>query len=301
LKNKLPDNKNSKKPSAVSGTKSPENVKTVSSENKNIDYSTILGWAVGLLLIFLAICFDVDNSTGRITFSLNLGKNFFDFPSLFIVFGGTFCTLFASYPVDFFKRIKTHLKIVLFPREYSPMKYIDEMVALSKNARMHGLLSIETKANNIKDSFLKNSLLLVVDSVEAQKVRSLIDKELDHLEERHMRDIEMYLKGSEYAPAFGMLGTLIGLINLMKNLTDQDALMQNMAVALVTTFYGVILANLFFKPMASKLKARHDEEMLCKIIIFEGVMSIQDGENPNFIEEKLVRLLPDKYAKSRGL
>ncbi|GHU56819.1 motility protein A [Clostridia bacterium] len=258
---------------------------------KKIDYTTIIGWGVGILLILLAISFNVDRYTGSVNFNLKLASNFFDIPSVFIVFGGTFCVLFASYPIEFFKRVKTHLKVVIFPPQYSPALYIRAIVALAKSARMNGLLSIEEKVSNLDDVFLRNSLLMVIDSVEAQKVKISMETELDYLDARHSQDIEMYIKGSEYAPAFGMLGTLIGLINLLKNLTNQDALVQNMAVALVTTFYGVIIANLFFKPMAVKLQTRHDEEMLCKTIIAEGVMAIQDGDNPKFIEEKLMRLL----------
>ena len=153
-------------------------------------------------------------------------------------------------------------------------------------------LRLRISFSETKDKFLKNSILLVVDSIEPEKVRSLLNRELEYLEERHVQDTAFYYKGSEYAPAFGMIGTLIGLINLLANLEDTATLTKNMAVALVTTFYGVILANLIFKPIANKLKARHEEEYLCKMIISEGVQAIQDGDNPNFIQEKLTRLLP---------
>ena len=142
--------------------------------------------------------------------------------------------------------------------------------------------------------------MLVVDSVEPEKIKAVLENELDYLEDRHAQAQGFYLKMAEYAPAFGMAGTLIGLINLLANMSDADALAANMAVALVTTFYGVILANLIGKPIANKLKKRHEEEMLCKVIIKEGVQSIQDGDNPQFIEEKLMRLLPSTTPAPAG-
>jgi chemotaxis protein MotA len=147
---------------------------------------------------------------------------------------------------------------------------------------------------------MKNALMLVIDSVEPEKIKQVLETELDYLEDRHSQAQGFYMKMAEFAPAFGMAGTLIGLINLLANMSDADALAANMAVALVTTFYGVIMANLMGKPVANKLKKRHEEEMLCKVIISEGVQSIQDGDNPQFIEEKLMRLLPSKTGQKGG-
>ena len=119
---------------------------------------------------------------------------------------------------------------------------------------------------------------------------------MDYLDERHAQGRALYDKGASYAPAFGMIGTLIGLINLLKDLSDPSSLGPNMAVALITTFYGTILSNVIFTPISNKLQIRHDEEFLCKMIICEGVQGIQAGENPKFIEERLARLLPSgKY------
>ncbi|MEG2770023.1 MAG: MotA/TolQ/ExbB proton channel family protein, partial [Oscillospiraceae bacterium] len=153
------------------------------------------------------------------------------------------------------------------------------------------------KLNNTKDEFTRNSLMLVVDSVDPEKVKMLLESELDYLDERHAQAREFYDKGAAFGPAMGMLGTLIGLINLLKQMDDPSALGPAMAVALITTFYGSLLANLVFSPISAKLKARHDEEYLCKMIISEGVQSIQAGENPRFIEEKLTQFLSHASAK----
>lgn len=263
-----------------------------------MDITTIIGWILGTVLVVGSVMLGQDPETGKTILIASNLIDFWDVPSVAIVFGGTFSALLASYPLKSFLKIPKHFKIAIFPPKYNPQEYIQQIVGFAKEARINGLLALEDKLSDTKDVFLKNSLLLVIDSVEPEKLRSLLESELDYMEERHAADMSFYLKGSDYAPAFGMVGTLIGLINLLGNLTDTDALAANMAVALITTFYGVMLSNLIFKPVASKLKIRHDEEYLCKMIISEGVQAIQDGDNPNFIHEKLTRLLPKYMSKT---
>ena len=183
------------------------------------------------------------------------------------------------------------------PTKYNPMDYITQIVDLATEARINGLLSLEGKLAETKDPFLKSSMMLVVDAVEPDKVKQLLETELEYLDERHAQDRAFYEKAAAYGPAFGMIGTLMGLVNLLKNLSDPDAIAPAMALALVTTFYGSVLANLIFTPIANKLKVRHEEEYLCKMIIAEGVQSIQAGDNPRFIEEKLTQLIPGALAK----
>ncbi len=256
-----------------------------------MDFLSFLGFILGVGFIIVSILLGED-ANGATTFVTEQLKGFYDLPSIMIVVGGTVAALMISFPMKSFAKIGKHLKIIFFPKKYNPQQYIEQIVYFAKEARINGLLALEDKLSETKDKFLKNSILLVVDSVEPEKVRALLNKELEHLDERHAQDMSFYNKGSEYAPAFGMIGTLIGLVNLLANLEDTASLTANMAVALITTFYGTILANLIFKPIASKLRVRHEEEYLCKMIISEGVQAIQDGDNPNFIQEKLTRLLP---------
>ncbi len=259
-----------------------------------MDILSIFGWIFSIVLVIGSIMLNTDNGFEFIPKQL---EGFIDIPSVAIVFGGTIAALMISFPGKSFKKVLKHLKIVILPKKYDPQKYIEQIVEFAKEARVNGLLALEDKLSETKDKFLKNSLLMVVDSVEPEKVRMMLNKELDSLEERHYQDMEFYTKASEYAPSFGMAGTLIGLINLLANMEDQAKLASSMSVALVTTFYGVLLANLFFKPVGNKLKIRHDEEYLCKLIISEGVQAIQDGDNPNFIQEKLTKLLPQYSLK----
>lgn len=259
-----------------------------------MDLMSLLGWIVGFVLIIFSMMLKKGDTTGLFDYNI-LGSQiraFIDMPSIMIVFGGVIAALMISFPAKFFKKIPKHMKIILFPTKYNPESYIVQIVEFAKEARINGLLALEDKLQDTEDLFLKNSLMLVVDSVEPEKVKNLLETELDYLDERHAQDRAFYDKAAGFAPAFGMIGTLIGLINLLGDLKDIASVAPNMAVALVTTFYGTLLANLVFSPISTKLKARHEEEYLCKMIISEGVQAIQAGDNPNFIQEKLTQLLP---------
>ena len=225
-------------------------------------------------------------------------KAFVDVPSMAITIGGTIGVMMISFPAGAFRKIGSHLKIIVRPYAFNPAQSISQIVGLATEARMKGLLSLEDKLNEIDEPFLHNSLMLVVDSVDSEKVRKAMETELEQLDERHALDRRFYEKAASYAPAFGMIGTLVGLILMLGNMSDVDALAKGMAVALITTLYGSLLANIIFLPMASKLKARHEEEFLCKQLVMEGVLAIQEGENPKFIEEKLFKLLPASYKKA---
>lgn len=266
-----------------------------------MDIMTILGWVVGLVLIGFGITFQQATDVVQADFIWGNLKNFLDYPSLAITIGGTMAALMVAFPISAFGKVGKHLKICIFPTKYDPFSYIDQIVEFAKEARMKGLLSLEDKLNETEDMFLKNSLMLVVDSVDPEKVHNLLEAELDHLDERHAQDRTFYDKGGAFAPGFGMIGTLIGLVNMLKQMSDPDALGPAMAVALLTTLYGSMLANLFFAPISNKLRIRHDEEYLCKVLICEGVEAIQAGENPNFIQEKLEKLVfKSKKRKSTG-
>ena len=267
-----------------------------------MDIMSVAGWLLGIALIIFGITFDKgDPAAGvgaRFIFD-NLG-NFFDAPSVAVVLGGTFAGLMVAFPLNCFAKIPRHLKIMIMPAKYRPQDYISQIVDLATEARVNGLLSLEGKLNETKDEFLKSSMMLVVDAVEPDKVKQLLETELEYLDERHAQDRAFYDKAGAFGPAFGMIGTLMGLVNLLKQLSDPDKIAPAMALALVTTFYGSCLANMIFIPMSNKLKVRHEEEYLCKMIIAEGVQSIQAGDNPRFIEEKLTNLIPGIMAKKMG-
>lgn len=258
-----------------------------------MDIMTILGWVLGIVLILFGIVFQMPNAALGLELDFIWGNipGFIDYPSIAITIGGCFAALMVAFPMSAFTKIGKHLKICIFPTKYDPYTYIDQIVDFAKEARMKGLLSLEDKLNETKDMFLKSSLMLVVDSVDPEKVHNLLESELDHLDERHAQDRAFYDKGGAFAPGFGMIGTLIGLINMLAKMDNPDTLGSSMSVALLTTLYGSMLANLFFSPVSNKLRIRHEEEYLCKVLICQGVEAIQAGENPNFIKEKLEKLV----------
>ena len=266
-----------------------------------MDLMSILGWIFGTALIILGIVLTKTGGTAEIpevSYDIVFDNinSFIDPTSILIVVGGTIAALMVAFPVSFFAKIPKHLKIVILPIKYNPIQYIDQIVDFAKEARINGLLALESKLQEVEDDFLKGGLLMVVDAVDADKVKELLEAKMVHLDDRHSQSISFYEKAGNFAPAFGMIGTLIGLVMLLGQLSDPSALGPAMAVALITTFYGTVLSNFVFGPIATKLQVRHDEELLCKMIICEGIQAIQAGDNPKFIREKLLQLLPNKVA-----
>ena len=235
-------------------------------------------WIIGLML---AVVLTVMGISDQFTNMAKLG-NFFDPPSIVIVIGGTFAALIASYPLSSLAAIPKHIGIIFKGGKYNIPKLVDQLVDMAMIARQSGLLALEEKAEEIKNPFLKRSVLMIVDASDPDKVREVLEKEMETMMLRHDQAAGFYEKGSSYAPAFGMIGTLIGLINMLKGMNFDDGggastLGQDMSVALITTFYGSALANVFFQPIAKKLRIRQDEEELYCATIVEGVLAIMAG------------------------
>ena len=233
-----------------------------------MDLTTIFGVVAGFLLIIFGI-------------GISEIGNFIDPASLLIVIGGTFAALIASYPANVLKQLPKQFKIITKKNPYNAIEYISKLEELALIARKNGLLALEDKANEMSDPFFKDGLMLIVDATTPGKVKDILENNLDHIEERHSEIIGFYEKGAAYAPGFGLIGTLIGLVNMLLSMDLEGGasdLTKNMGVALITTFYGCILSNLIFLPIAKKLQARSDEEILCKKLIIEGILAIQAGE-----------------------
>ena len=261
-----------------------------------VEFSTILGY----IAVVGAIVFGI--SYGDNGFDFTMLQNFFSMSSIFITVGGTIFALLASFPFESFKRIPSHLKTVLKKDGKDPYEYIEIITDLSKEARKRGLLALEDRALSFKDEFLKESVLLIVDAIEPDKLKIWFGQKLDNIRRRNDAERSLYDRGATFGPAFGMIGTLIGLVNMLKSLNLEDGpelLGLNMSVALITTFYGSLLANCFFIPMSNKLEIAQEKEMLFKEMIVEGVISIKEGENPKYIQEKLLNFLEERELKNR--
>ena len=235
------------------------------------------------------------------TFKLENLWNFFDAASIFITIGCTFTVVMASFPASMLKDIPKHFKIMLDAKKNNPLEYIDQLVELAQIARKNGLLSLEEKANEQADPFFKQAIMLIVDANDQDKVHAILQNDIDCMSARHEDAAGLYDKASSVAPAFGMVGTLVGLINMLKSMNlDGDgasSLGTSMGTALITTLYGCILAHVIFGPIASNLRARDSEEVLCKMIIVEGVMAIQAGENPKSLRERLLTYMSQKQRE----
>lgn len=213
---------------------------------------------------------------------------------LLIVVGGTFASVLVSYPLkDLLQHLKT-VKIAFQDKGTDAATIITSLVTFAEKARREGLLALEAEAEQLDDPFLQKGIQLVVDGTDPELVRSILDIELTFLEERHKAGQGVFEMLGQMAPAFGMLGTLVGLVNMLRNLDSPEELGLGMALALLTTFYGSLMANLFFLPIAKKLKVKSSEEILLKEVMIEGILSIQAGENPRIVEEKMKAFLAPK-------
>lgn len=248
------------------------------------DPTTVLGVILGTGLILQGII-----DSGKL-------ENFWDVPSVVIVLGGTLASVIASYPLDILKEVPKHTKVLLQAGKYKPDKVIEQLEEMAQLARKEGLLALEEKAKEIDDPFFKQGIMMVVDAVEETKTMEMLESQMENIAQRHEEAAGLYEKAAAYAPAFGMIGTLVGLINMLKGMDEggSDTLGANMSVAMITTFYGCILANVFFTPIAKKLRIRNEEELLYCQIIVDGILSIQSGDNPKFLKEKLISHLTKK-------
>ena len=265
---------------------------------RSLDIMSVVGWILAVCVIVGGATISTD-AAGKFMFTMSNLGNFFDLTSVIIVVMGCFVGLMISYPLSQFAKLPKHFKIMFMPDQYDPTDYINQLVEFARKARINGLLALEEDLGSIQNPFLKSSMLMVVDSVDPEKVKQQLESRIDNLSERHALDASFYMTGAALAPAFGMMGTMFGLVNMLGKLEDVSTLGPNMAIALLTTFYGSIMANIVFTPMAKKLSVRHEEEHLCNMIICEGVQAIQAGENPKYIQERLTNLLP--VYKQKGV
>jgi chemotaxis protein MotA len=238
-------------------------------------------------------------------FPLESLAGFYDLNSVLIVVLGSLAATFFSFPFSVIKRVPHMLKIAFMPKKYNPEKYVEDMVEYCKTARMKGILALEEAANQCTDPFMKSSLMLIVDANDSEKVRSMLDDAINNMCDRHESYAAFWGRASAVAPAMGMIGTLIGLVNMLAAMdpTNPDSaasLGANMSVALITTFYGCILAHCLFTPIGMLCQASHADEVLCKSIIEEGTLAIISGANPRYVEEKLRMMLPQAADKKKG-
>lgn len=227
---------------------------------------------------------------GLILVSILMGGGlgpFINVPSMMIVGGGALAFALIKYPLNSVTGIMGVVMKSVFPVSYSMNDEIIRFTDFAKVAKREGLLALEQKCQDLKEPFLEKALQLLVDGTAAEPLRAIMETEIDSIRERHSNGRGVLEAMATAAPAFGMIGTLIGLIMMLQELDDPSNIGVGMATALITTFYGVLLANLIFAPMAGKLEYRSKEELIIKEMMMEGVLSLQAGDSPYIVADKL--------------
>ena len=264
------------------------------------DLGTLIGLLAGLGIILIGII----QSGGKLYW-------FFNFNSLLIVLGGTFAATMVNLPLRAVGNIFNVLQNVFRGEDYDYIGIIEEIVQKAQKARKDGLLSLEADLPMMRDGFFKNGIELAINERESSRLRTFLNLEMNNISSRHVAGQEMFLYMASYAPAFGMLGTVLGLIIMiyifcsggggMEITASYDVaerfadLLSGMGLALITTFYGVFMANMIFLPIGGKLKRRSENEMMLKSIVVEGIISIHAREHPILIKEKLMTFAPSQF------
>jgi len=243
-------------------------------------------------LILVAVSISMDGGTLMMFWSVT---------SIMITIFGSLAALLISYPAKYVKKIPAILKQVINEMPNTRSDLIDLFIDLSRKARREGLLSLEDDIAQIEDPFLTRGLQMVVDGIEPDVIREIMELELDTLENNQKTYESIFRTWGELAPGFGMLGTLIGLIIMLGALEDASTVGAGMATALITTFYGSLLSNLFFMPVANNVRSQTEEELYTREMIIDGVLSIQSGVNPRIVEEKLIGYLSAEERLNRQL
>ncbi len=245
-----------------------------------MDIASIVGIGLGFGLILMSMVL------GGAGLSI-----YVDIPSVLMVIGGSFAAMLLSNPLPRMLGIAKLINHIFKVPNYELEKTISTLVNFSERARREGLLALEDDIEEVEDEFLKNGIQMVVDGTDPEIIKTILYNDLTQLEERHAAGIKLMGDWSSLAPAFGMIGTLAGLIAMLSNLDDPDAIGSGMAMALITTMYGSIMANMMLIPFKNKLQDRDIEERLTREIMIEGILSIQAGDNPNILKYKLVSFL----------
>ncbi|HEX7898204.1 MAG TPA: MotA/TolQ/ExbB proton channel family protein [Planctomycetota bacterium] len=252
-----------------------------------MDVASIIGIAVGMGCILVSIV---------ITPGARVGM-FVDYPSMFIVGGGTFAAMLMSFPFRDLATLGRVMKAAFFQKLPPESKLIADFRRYADIARRDGILALEKVTGEIRDPFLLSGMQAAIDGMDPEMIQNLMRSEMDYMAARHERGVQILKKIGAYGPAFGMVGTLIGLVIMLANLKDPEAIGPSMAVAIITTFYGAMVAYMFALPLADKLTFRNSEEMFVRELMARGLASIQSGDSPRVVEQKLKVLLPPRLRE----
>lgn len=241
-----------------------------------MDLASIIGLALGFGAVF----------GGAVLEGVHVGA-LISPTSALIVLGGSFGATFVAFPLSAIIKAFKDVKIAFLPPKVDHETVVKDIIGYATKARRNGLISLEQEAQNARDPFIKKGISLVVDGIDPQKLRETLEADIMAFEDHQKHSVEFYEAAGGYAPTIGIIGAVLGLIHVMANLSDPNKLGAGIAAAFVATIYGLMTANIICLPIGSKLKIRMKEEILRRVMILEGLIAIQNGENPHFIEQKL--------------
>lgn len=258
-----------------------------------MELGVIIGMISGWIFILLSILLNADMQISAVI-------NFIDPPSIMITIGGTMAATIVAHPLPKLINALKAVKNIIKPQMVDPVSGIGNIVDLANLARKEGILALEDASMAMEDTFLQKGIMLVVDGTDPELVRSILETELAYIEGRHREVQGVWEFIASMGPAWGMIGTLIGLVMMLQTMSDPSTIGSSMAVAIITTFYGSLVANFMATPIVKKLKMYSDSEILMKEVLIEGILSIQAGENPRIIEEKLKAFLSPALRDTVG-
>lgn len=262
---------------------------------ERLDKTTLFGVVFVFLAILLTILFEGTSLTSYLPFSKH------NFPPFILIVLGVFGATTISFGIREMLTIPKLLSFIFLERSYDPGKTVEILAGCAEKARREGLLKLEDDLKNIQDPFLRDAIQLVVDGTDRELLDKMLHTKVDFMRERHKMGENIFMTMGGYAPTLGIVGTVMGLIQVLAHgLSDVNKIGTGIATAFLATFYGIASANLIFLPFAGKLKFRSDEELLVKEMIIEGILSIQSGDNPRLLREKLLAFIPhEKESKKK--
>lgn len=257
-----------------------------------MDLATIIGLVGGMAIIFLVMIIDGGSPA----------ELFAQPQALLLTIGGALLATIISYPMKSLGLIPKWLMLAIMgsKQKDSPTETIEILSRLADKARREGLLALEEESKKIPNEFLKKGVMMVVDGVDPSQVRAIMEIDIHHMEERHGQGINFFASAGGYGPTMGIIGTVMGLISVLQQLDDPGTLGESISAAFLATLWGILSANIMWLPIAGKLRYNSEEEVAFRRLMLEGILSLQAGENPRIVKEKLYAFLPPKMRQQEG-
>jgi chemotaxis protein MotA len=251
-----------------------------------MDLATILGLIIGFATVF-TVCI-VDGG--------NVAELFSAPAALLLIIAGSLSATTTSFPLSSIKQLPKLIALATKENHFDAEGAIEILAKMADKARREGLLALEEESKKIKDPFLQKGIMLVVDGTDPNQVKAILETQIEHMEERHAGGYGMFTAAGGFAPTFGIIGTVMGLINVLKQLDNPSTLGKAIASAFLATLWGLLIANVFYLPVGAKLRAKSEEEIAYRRLLLEGILALQAGENPRIVREKLNAFMPPKVV-----